>query len=384
MRRLSILLLLLVLGLQIAAAQTVKKGATDAPANQKKTATQKLAKLIEPWPAPDVLLSRKADAERRALFQSTEPLVFTLESDFGAVNKDRNPESTQQFPAVLKVAGAGGQPASIPIKIGARGHVRRMSQTCNFVPLRLEFPTEGLKGTPFEGRSETLKLVTHCQNSRESDQYVLREFLAYKISNIMLERSFRSRLATVTYVDSKNGKTLMTRNGMLLEDDGDVARRMGGRTVTVERLAFKDLEIEPLTQLMVFEFMLGNTDFSIFALHNVVLVQTPDSKLHPVPYDFDLSGFVRPAYAVGDRRLGLKSVDERLYRGPCRTKEELDTVFAKFKAKKDEIMTAINSQPGLEADSKREVVPYLNDFYSLLDRPGSVKRFFIDNCKTAM
>jgi hypothetical protein len=318
------------------------------------------------------------------LFQSTEPLVFTLESDFGAVNKDRNPESTQQFPAVLKVAGAGGQPASIPIKIGARGHVRRMSQTCNFVPLRLEFPTEGLKGTPFEGRSETLKLVTHCQNSRESDQYVLREFLAYKISNIMLERSFRSRLATVTYVDSKNGKTLMTRNGMLLEDDGDVARRMGGRTVTVERLAFKDLEIEPLTQLMVFEFMLGNTDFSIFALHNVVLVQTPDSKLHPVPYDFDLSGFVRPAYAVGDRRLGLKSVDERLYRGPCRTKEELDTVFAKFKAKKDEIMTAINSQPGLEADSKREVVPYLNDFYSLLDRPGSVKRFFIDNCKTAM
>ena len=138
-----------------------------------------------------------------------------------------------------------------------------MSQTCNFVPLRLEFPNEGVKGTPFEGRSETLKLVTHCQNSKESDQYVLREFLAYKISNIMLERSFRARLATVTYVDSKNGKTLMTRNGMLLEDDGDVARRMGGRTVTIERLAFKDLEIEPLTQLMVFEFMLGNTDFSI-------------------------------------------------------------------------------------------------------------------------
>jgi hypothetical protein len=47
-------------------------------------------------------------------------------------------------------------------------------------------------------------------------------------------------------------------------------------------------------------------------------------------------------------------------------------------------MSAINSQPGLEADSKREVVSYLNDFYSLLDRPGSVKRFFIDNCKTAM
>src|SRR5262245_30399946 len=99
MRRLITLLLLLVLGLHTAAAQTAKKGATAAPANQKKTATQKLAKLIEPWPAADVLQSRKVDAERRALFQSTEPLVFTIESDFGAVNKDRNPESTQQFPA---------------------------------------------------------------------------------------------------------------------------------------------------------------------------------------------------------------------------------------------------------------------------------------------
>lgn len=383
MRRLSILFLLLVLGMHTAAAQTAQKKGAPA-ANQKKTATQKLAKLIEPWPAADVLQSRKTDAERRALFQTAEPLVFTLESDFGAVNKDRNPESTQQFPAVLKVSGAGGQPASIPIKIGARGHVRRMSQTCNFVPLRLEFPAEGLKGTPFEGRSETLKLVTHCQNSKDSDQFVLREFLAYKVSNIMLERSFRARLATVTYVDSKNGKTLMTRNGMLLEDDGDVARRMGGRTVTIERLAFKDLQIEPLTHLMVFEFMLGNTDFSIFALHNVVLVQTPDNKIHPVPYDFDLSGFVRPPYSVGDRRLGLKSVDERLYRGPCRTKEELDTVFAGFKGKKDEVMSAINSQAGLETEPRREMVSYLNDFYSLLDRPGSVKRFFIDNCKTAM
>src|SRR5262249_50705605 len=132
--------LLIVLGMHTAAAQTTPKAKAEAT-NQKKTATQKLAKLIEPWPAPDVLQSRKTDAERRALFQSAEPLVFTLESDFGAVNKDRNPESTQQFPAVLKVPGSGGQPASIPIKIGARGHVRRMSQTCNFVPLRLEFPS---------------------------------------------------------------------------------------------------------------------------------------------------------------------------------------------------------------------------------------------------
>ena len=50
------LILLLVLGLHTAAAQTAQKGASEkgAATNQKKTSTQKLAKLIEPWPAPDV------------------------------------------------------------------------------------------------------------------------------------------------------------------------------------------------------------------------------------------------------------------------------------------------------------------------------------------
>ena len=358
---------------------------SQAPTAGQKTVTEKLAKLVEPWPNAEVLNARRSDAERRTLFQSSEPLAFTLESGFSALNKDRDPNSTKEFPAVLKVTGSDGQPKSIELAISGRGHLRRTSAVCSFIPIRLMFRRDSIRGTPFEGPSNNLKLVTHCQSSREHEQYILREHLVYKLSNIVLERSFRTRLATVTYVDSKTGKPVTTRAGMLLEDDDDVARRMGGRIIDLERLVFTDIDLDPLLKMMVFEFMIGNTDFSIFALHNVVLIQTPDKKMYPVPYDFDLSALVHAPYAIPDKRLNMKSITDRLYRGPCRTREELDAVFATFKEKRDAIFATVDSIAGLDSTHRREVSNYLKDFFSLIERPASVKRFFIDTCnKTAM
>ena len=47
--------------------------------------------------------------------------------------------------------------------------------------------------------------------------------------------------------------------------------------------------------MMMLEYMLGNTDYSIWTLHNVVIVQDKKRKFFPVPYDFDLSGMVARA-----------------------------------------------------------------------------------------
>jgi hypothetical protein len=376
LRRPFVTLLLLLTVLCVTEAQT------PAPASStKKTAAEKLAKLAAPWPDAATLEARRVDAENRALFKGPGPLEFTLESDFTAVNKDRNPNSTKLFPAVLKVPGAAGEPKSITLNIGARGHLRRMSATCSFVPLRLEFAKDAVKGTAFEGPATALKLVTHCQGSKENEQYVLREYLAYQLSNIMTAKSFRARLARVTYVDSKTKKTLTTRYGMLLEDDNDVARRMGGRTVALERTVFTDLDPATLAQMMVFEYMLGNADFSIYGLHNVVIVQTPARVLYPVAYDFDLSGLVHAPYALPPANMGLKSVLERIYRGPCLTAEQLEPTLAVFRAKKNDMMAALNSIPDMDSAVRSEVKAYLDDFYSTIERPSGVKRFFIDGCK---
>ena len=239
-------------------------------------------------------------------------LPITLVADFKTINKDHDPNSKQKYPGTVRLADN----TEIPVQFRARGHVRRMARTCDYVPLRLEFEKPSGKGTVF-AQQEALKLVVQCAGGGDFEQFILREYLAYRIYNVITKQSFRARLARVTYVDPA-GKALGTRLGMFLEDDTDVARRLEGRVVELQRLLFDDMDADALMPAMIFEFMIGNTDVSIYALHNVRVVQRPDKTLHVIPYDFDLSGLVNAPYAMPARGLMIKSVTDRLYRGPCR------------------------------------------------------------------
>jgi hypothetical protein len=363
-------------GASVAAAADEKAAAPrtqDAP--KKRSPWQKLA---EPWPDAEKMQKRREDAETRRLFQDSDPLPFTLTADFKALSKDRDTASIRRFPGTLSVVGDDGQARSIPVTLRTRGH-SRLVRNCDFVPIRVEFPKEHVKGTPFESQG-ALKLGTHCYDSKEYEQYTLREYLAYRLFNLFTPRSFRVRLARATYVDSNRGKTLATRYAMFLESEGDVARRLEGRIAELPRALFRNLDSESLTWLMLFEYMIGNTDFSIHALHNVRLVQNQARVLHPVPYDFDYSGLVDARYAVPSRLLRLKTVRERLYRGPCRTLEELQPFLAAFRAKKADVMAVVDSVPGLDSGARREAKAYLEEFYSTIDRPGSVKRQLVEGC----
>ena len=112
-------------------------------------------KLAEPWPDAEQMRQRKATAEALRLFGAEDPVAFTLTADFKTINKDRDPKSKKQYPAELTIAGGA---TAIPVKLNARGHVRRMSRTCDNVPLKIEFPDEKLEGTIFDGQ-DGLKLV---------------------------------------------------------------------------------------------------------------------------------------------------------------------------------------------------------------------------------
>ena len=71
---------------------------------------------------------------------------------------------------------------------------------------------------------------------------------------------------------------------------------------------------------------------------------------------------------------------DRSYRGPCRTAVELEPVFARFRTLKPEIMAIYDTLPGLSDSSRKESKAYLEQFYRTIDRPGDVKRAFIDDC----
>jgi hypothetical protein len=350
-----------------------------APARKSKAPNAPYLKLSEPWPDAETMQQRKLEAENRPLFATHEPLVLTLRADFRTINKDRTENSTRRYQGTLSTGDTSSP--SIQVELGTRGHSRLNARTCAWVPLRVQFKKKEVAGTVFEGQS-SLKLVTHCRDNDDYEQHVLREYVPYRIYGLLSPIAFRARLAKITYVDASSGKPLTTRYGMFIEDDGDVARRAGARSIDLPRTLFKDLDPDTLMTMSLFEYMIANTDVSIYKLHNVKLMVTEQRKTYPVPYDFDYSGLVDVPYASPNRNLGIATVRDRIYRGPCGSEAEFDLVVDRFRAKKAEVMALYDSVPDLNAGYRRQARSYLEGFYAATER-SRLRKTLVDGCVRA-
>jgi hypothetical protein len=360
----------------VAAVVIASAAAITAQSKQPAVSQAALRKLAEPWPSPEDMEARRLAAERRPLFSGTDVVALSLTADFKAINRDRRVEGKKPYPATLTVTDADGTARALKVTLKTRGHFRLRATSCSFVPLRVEFDPNDVAGTIFEGQ-KALKLITHCQNDKTYEQFTMREYLAYRAYNLLTPRSFRARLARSTYTQTGESKPIITRLSMFLEDDDDVARRMEGRIMEIPRAMFKDVDADALTMAMVFEYMVGNTDFSIYALHNVVLVRNQARTIYTVPYDFDMSGLVNASYAIPDKAFGIKTVRDRLYRGPCRPLDALEPVLARFREQKDAIYALYDSLPELDRSQRNDARDYLDEFYRMLDREGSVRGTFV-------
>ncbi len=354
--------------------QTTKPPLTDAQKRQKA-----LASLGAPWPDTATLGKRRVEAENRRLFRSADPIAFTLRADFKAITRDRDPESTIEHPATLVIAGESDRDESIPVRIRTRGALRLRVTTCNFPPIKIEFPKSGLKGTPLAGQ-ESLKLVPHCIDNSTYEQYILKEYLAYRMYGLFTPYSFRARLAKATYVDAVSGKPTTSRYAFFVENDEDVARRMEGRVAEVMGQRFAGEDDDTLVLMTLLQWMFGNTDYSIANLHNVKLVQRQDGMRYPVAYDFDSTGLVDPLYAAPDKRLGIETVRDRLFRGPCRPMERYEVFLQKFREKRAELTALIDAVPGLVEGSRKGVRSFMNEFYTTINSPGRAKKALLDAC----
>jgi hypothetical protein len=341
--------------------------------------------------AQELQPTEKPSAPVAPLFASREPLTFTIEAPLATIFKDRGKVRNER-PAKLILAGSDGQPVTLDVDIRTRGKTRAERRICEFPPLRLDFDTAG-HGTVFE-RQNDLKLVTHCQDGRpEYDQYVLQEYLVYRVYNLLTDLSFRARLARVTYVDSDGKRDSLTRYGFLLEPLDAMARRNGWQALRVPAVPPQIVDPQSLALVGVFQYMIGNPDYSLFSVepgedaccHNTVPIGTAAGPIFSVPYDFDISGIVNTRYAdrlfvPEQRNMGIRRVRERAYRGLCASAENLPGVFALFNQKRDAIYALYREQPGLDAEVVKETIEYLDAFYNTINDPKKVEREFTKRC----
>lgn len=330
-------------------------------------------------------------APATALFASHEPLTFTIEAPLSTIFKDRGEERNER-PAKLIVVGNDGQPMSLDVDVRTRGKTRAERRICEFPPLRLDFNKKG-NGTVFEGQN-ALKLVVHCQDGRtEYNQYVLQEYLAYRMYNLLTDRSFNARLARVTYVDTDGKRDTVTRNAFLLEDVDDVAARNGVQALRIRAVPPQLVDPRSIALVGVFEYVIGNPDWSLFTVepteedccHNTVPIGAEGGPIFSVPYDFDVSGIVNTRYAnrlfaPETRDLGIRRVRERAYRGLCASDQHLPEIFALFNEKRDAIYALYRGQPGLDAEVVKETLEYLDAFYETINDPAKREREIERRC----
>ena len=375
----------IVLAAALAAVLAGTDTAAQAPPAQKPAAAaaDQAPKVPKAWP-PDAetLSKRRLEAEALPLFASQDPVEITLTADWRTVQRDRNVESKKTYPGTLTIVKDGAAGTPIPLQLRTRGHSRRDPRVCEFAPLRLELPKDQTKGTIFEGHGN-IKLGVHCQSEGVYQQYILKEYLANRVHNTLTPRSLRVRLARVTYTDNNAGRKPYTRLSIFFEDVDDLAKRMEGRELPVPRQMFQFVEQDQLLFMSLFQYMIGNTDYSILQLHNVIMVDDAKGVRHTVPYDFDYSGLVNTHYAVPYKGLGLVSVQDRLWRGPCKTEAELEAALNVFREKQAELLAlpASLTSLGLDEGSRKYTEKYLNEFFEIIGNPGKLKRALVTGCK---
>jgi hypothetical protein len=341
------------------------------------------SKLVAIFLSLSLAFTAPAHAQRaeKPLFAASDPIHIVIQAPLSTITRNREGHDT--------IAGTLTDPngQTLPISLALRGITRRTSETCDFPPLRVDFTAPPPPTSLFAGQKK-LKLVTHCRNAASFQQYLLLEYAAYRMYNLLTPMSFRVRLANIDYRDA-SGRPIISRMGYFLEDLSDVAHRNGLKVVHAgERIPVSDLSPADAGRYALFEHLLANHDWSMRAgpvgkecCHNAELVglAAPGATI-PIPYDFDFSGYVNAPYATPPAELDISDVRQRVFRGYCIHNASVVAAARQMRALHPQIIGVLGQVPGLEPATQQRATAYLERFFADIATDADVGSKVINRC----
>jgi len=317
----------------------------------------------------------------KPLFASDAPVHITIQAPLSGLVRNRGSN------AVISGTLTDPNGVALPISLSLRGLTRRSSDTCDFPPLRVRFTGAPPPQSLFAGE-KSLKLITHCRNSASFQQYLLLEYSAYRMYNLLTPRSFRVRLANIDYRDA-NGQPIISRLGYFLEPLGDLARRNGMKSSHApDRIPTSDLSAVDAARYALFQHMIANHDWSMRAgpagrdcCHNAELIgPLGTGTVIPVPYDFDFSGYVSAPYATPPDELRLTSVRQRQFRGYCMHGAQIAAAAVQFRAMRPQFLATIAQTPELAPATQARAVKFLDGFFNDIATDQAVSSKLLKTC----
>jgi hypothetical protein len=316
---------------------------------------------------------------RKQFFTDTAMVVVTLQTDMKKLYGQKKNPAYQPAKITWHQADSTGD-VSANIKVRLRGNYRR--ENCGIASLMVEF-RDSTNQSKLRNL-KNLKMVAPCGKGYDKEQLVIKEFLVYKIYNQLTEKSFRVRPMSITFEDVNNKFGTSRQYAFVIEPIDDLAKRNGCVEEDEKKILTEQTDRAQTTLVNMFQYMIANTDWSIPLYHNIKLIEPkepPYNAPYVIPYDFDYCGLVNAPYAIPHESTGLLSVTERLYMGFPRTLEEIKAAAAIFISKKEAIFNLIQSNPMLTSTGKREMLNFLEEYYSLLASDAQLNAEFIRNAR---
>ena len=313
------------------------------------------------------------------LFAAEAPLAVTFTANFGHLRTDKG-DAAPWRAATMTYAGADGKPVAVSLKAKTHG-IWRLKH-CVIPPIRLNVSNKQAKGTLFHDVQKP-KMVSVCKNDDGYEQLVLKEMQLYRIYQVLTPMSHRVRTLRVAFTDSASGKVEATRYAFVIEDPDELADRLGGTMTKTKGATTDDIDAEPFAIAFLFEYLIGNLDFSFNQLHNGEVVMKRDaSPALPVAYDFDFSGAVNAPYATVDPQFRSRRITDRVYRGYCALAAANSSVVPLFQQKKAAIYALYADEVGklLAPGTVRESLAYFDEFYEDIKTPKDAQDNVFRHC----
>jgi hypothetical protein len=292
-----------------------------------------------------------------------EMLQVDLKLDMEEVFGNRRNED--KHPAVLSFNDQAGVAQTWNIKVALRGKFRR-TRCDNLAPLKLYFDKDDLFDAGL-AKFNDLKLVNQCMDdSKDLKQLLVREYLAYKLYNQITDESFRVQFLKINYVDQQTGKSKV-QYGFVIEDTAQLRARINVLKIEKQYNIRQEKYNQDQVKLMsVFQYMIGNPDWSLDRNHNVKIFLQED-KLIAIPYDFDFSGIVDAPYVLLNQELGIVTQKERVFLGFETHAADLSKEFDIFSNKRSLLIQTVKDCQTLKGRNRRGMVKFINSFFDETD-----------------
>ena len=332
-----------------------------------------------------LIITAAAGAQAEApLFAADETIALSIKAPVRALIRAKHDK--EKYDAIVSYTDNTGREVTLDAQISSRGNARLDS--CYFPPIRLEFDPATTSGTVFDGQKR-LKIVTHCQRGRDGEAWVLQEYGIYRAYNEITDYSYRVRKLDMSWQDTESEGWRRDAPAFFIEATGAAARRLQRNSIRPPEVQTAQFDLVETTHQMLFQYLIGNSDFSITrgpegegCCHNArVIARTGEQDQWVIlPYDFDQAGIINTDYALPDRRLRIRRVTQRVYRGFCWQNDSLLDSVALFNERREAITTAL--VPAEISNSRqRRIRRFVDRFYDTINDPEELQEDLLAKCR---